>query len=284
MYEMNWLQSDPPHRTIRLDEISALSGNSFIVDLPTRLDVVASEVLIPLLVVRRDSSRLIVLNNGAVDIDRSDGRPVFQRSSWWQDIESHQIYICDPGTVGPEAITLNWMQSAPPLWLLHQISKIIRAISQVLDVKSGTDRTYFGSSAGGFSALSSLVYDPKANAIVNNAQFDWTRWYAKQVRQVLGRNFVGLTAADVRSKWPHRANALHSLARRDAPQTVDYWVNLASDYDRTVQLPLWNDMLEKHPQIAANFTLHCYYDEEKGHNPLSRGQSLDLLNNRYLQT
>lgn len=275
---MNWLESDPKPLTIRHDQLSRLPEDLFSADSPTRLNVVIPDAVLPLLVVRRHSPKLTVLNNGAVDVGRAEGRPIFQRSSWWREIKSNQIYVCDPGTVGSEAMTLNWMQAAPPSWLAHKLTHAIRSISRLLGVSSGVDRTYFGSSAGGFSALSCLAYDPTARAIINNAQFDWTRWYAPKVQEVIRRSFPGYSAADVRSKWPYRANALHALARREVHPVVDYWVNLASRYDRTVQLPLWSETLTKHPLVAASFTLHCYYDDNQGHNPLSRDHTLHLLN------
>lgn len=265
---------------MNLDELSNATDDVFVVDEPRRINLTFPEGTVPLLIVRRkDAERLVILNNGAMDLDRSKGRPVFQRSSWWHEIGAHQLYVCDPGTVGSGALMLNWMQSSPPSWLIHKLAKAIRVISRILGVDNGVHRTYFGSSAGGFSALSCLAYDPKANAIINNAQFDWTRWYAPQVRKVLEARFPGHTAADIRTKWPHRANALESLIRRKSSQTVDYWINLASDYDRTVQMPFWNKMLENHPVVAANFTMHCYYDEASGHNPLTRQQTLEILNN-----
>ncbi len=278
---MNWLEEENTALRTSLDGLRTMTAEDFPVEQPLRVDVATPDVTIPLLVVKREhADRLTVLNNGAMDLKRSQGNPIFQRSSWWQDIDSHQIYVCDPGTVGHEALSLNWMQSTPPSWIGHTLAKAIRPISHLLGVKSGSARIYYGSSAGGFGALSCLVYDPKAIAIVNNAQFDWTRWYAPQVREVLDKRFSGRTAAEVRNKWPHRANALYALTRRDSARTVQYWLNLASEYDRTVQLPVWIDMLNRHPTIAANFSLHCYHDENLGHNPLSRERTVDILNAR----
>lgn len=276
---MNWIDEDNIVHKTSLDDLPKVFESDFPLERPTRIDITSAESKIPLLVVKRQlTNRLTVLNNGAMDLERSQGKPIFQRSSWWKEIDSHQIYVCDPGTVGLNAISLNWMQTSPPTWVSHTLAKAIRSISHSLGIRTGKSRIYYGSSAGGFAALSCLVYDPMAIAIVNNAQFDWTRWYAPQVREVLDKSFPGRTAAEVRSRWPHRANALSALTRRDTPRTVHYWLNLASEYDRTIQLPLWNEMLTKHPRIAGNFTLHCYHDEELGHNPLSREITLDLIN------
>lgn len=278
---MNWIEEDNIVHKTSLDDLPKVMNSDFPLEQPTRLDIVSENINIPLLLVKRDyADRLTVLNNGAMDLERSQGKPVFQRSSWWKDISSHQIYVCDPGTVGQNATSLNWMQTCPPLWISHTLAKAIRSISHSFGIRTGTSRIYYGSSAGGFAALSCLVYDPMAIAIVNNAQFDWTRWYAPQVREVLDKNFSGRTAADVRTRWPHRANALSALTRRDTQRTVHYWLNLASEYDRTVQLPLWNEMLTRYPRVAGNFTLHCYHDDVLGHNPLSRANTLNLLNSR----
>lgn len=276
---MNWLKADESALTVALDAVAALTAESFPLGEAVRLDVALSgSTTLPLLVVRRDSPRLVILHNGAVDLERSGGQPIFQRSSWWSDIQASQIFVCDPGTVGPEATSLNWLQASPPVWPAHLTTKVIVSLAKSLGAAQPEQRTYFGSSAGGFGALACLAYDVRARAIVNNAQFDWTRWYPHQVRDVLTRRFPGHLAADVRRKWPYRTNVLRHLSRGRVPLQIDFWVNLASQYDRDIQMPIWVDFLKKSPLVAGNSTLHTYFDEESGHNPLSREKTLELLN------
>lgn len=266
---------------VTLDELAALSADVFREEQPCRLDLVTPETAIPLLIVRRArANRLLILNNGAMDLGRSNGAPTFQRSSWWKDLASHQIYICDPGTIGKNAISINWFQSQPPLWSTAYVAKAIRQISKHLGVTNARNRTYFGSSAGGFAALLQLCADKNAHCIVNNAQFDWTRWFPNEVRTILNLHFNGRTAADVRNSWPYRTNALEFLARTPKPLYIDYHVNMASSYDRDVQLPILERFLAVHPEICGLVCIHRYYSEREGHNPMSISKTINILNSQ----
>lgn len=281
---MNWLEEPcTVHRTSLRDLSDAINDYTPHEE-PTRFDIISPEFVIPMLVIKRErADRLIVLNNGAVDLARSQGKPIFQRSSWWQEIDGHQIYVCDPGTVGPEALPLNWMQSAPPLWANSQISKAVRIIANQLGVRNPANRKYFGSSAGGYAALLQLCADKKASCLINNAQFDWTRWFAHQVSPVLHKHFAGSTAAVVRRSLPHRVNALQYLGRKPLALNIEYHVNMASKYDVEVQLPIFENFFSSNRSICGSIVTHKYYDDEQGHNPLQKPITLDLLNSRRLK-
>lgn len=275
---MNWFDPDGDSLFIDYDDLLTASPDIFEPETPRRVNVGLLGITLPLLVVRqKDADRVVILNNGAVDLKRSQGRPVFQRSSWWPDLASHQIYICDPGTVGPKALSINWFQTQPPLWIPSKVAGAARRISALLGVENAQDRTYYGSSAGGFAALLQLCGDSRAKAVINNAQFDWTRWFAPNVHQVLAKNFESRLAADVRAEWPHRANALQYLLRRSSDWRIQYHVNMASKYDAEIQYPIFMDFLQENPGLCRDITVHHYFDPQMGHNPISKPETLSLL-------
>ncbi|MBN6754223.1 hypothetical protein JRG18_07340 [Kocuria palustris] len=270
-----------PHR-VDLEEMIDLPRALFQPDEPVRLDVtLGTGNVLPLLVIARaGADQVLIMNNGAVDLERSQGLPVFQRSSWSSHILSHQIYVCDPGTVGDEGLSLNWMQAQMPAWMPTQVTRATRVVSAKLGVSAPERRTYFGSSAGGYAALVELAADRGARAIVNNAQFDWTRWYAPQVKSVLDARYSGRLAADVRKRWPHRTSALKQLARGNQPLRIEYWVNMASKYDREIPLKHFQDFFTKHPELCEDVITHRYHDPQMGHNPMPQGRTLEILNSR----
>lgn len=276
---MTYLAIHDQARLLTLEELRTLRESDVPADTPYRIDVNLGDALLPLLVVRRQhAERLVVLNNGAVDLKRSEHQPVFQRSSWWGEIEAHQVFVCDPGTVGAHAQPLNWLQTATPRWHLKEIVRAIIWLSRSMGSPRPQQRTYYGSSAGGFAALQELAFDPNARSIVNNPQIDWTRWHAHQVRAVLKSRYRGYTAKQVREEYPKRSNCLQNLYDTGARSTIDYWVNMASPHDRDVQLPIALDFIRNRPNICNNFTVHMYHDETLGHNPLGKIETLELLN------
>lgn len=267
---------------VDIDKLIDLPRSLFVADEPLRLDVQLSigETLPLLIVARPGADSVLILNNGAVDLERSQGRPVFQRSTWSSEIHSHQIYVCDPGTVGDDALSLNWMQAKMPSWMPTQVTRAARVVSAKLGAPSPDQRTYFGSSAGGYAALIELAADRGAKAIVNNAQFDWTRWYAHQVKAVLDARYAGRLAADVRKNWPHRTSALKQLARNDQPLRIEYWVNMASKYDLEIPLKHFDDFFARHPALCDEVAVRRYHDAAMGHNPMPQSRTIEILNSR----
>lgn len=263
---------------VHLDDFPDVDRGLFAPERPLRIDVTDGSAVVPLLVIpRTGAEHLIVLCNGAVDLQKSDGQPIFQRSSWWKRISSHQIFVCDPGTVGDEALSLNWFQAPEREWPVALAARAINNIAEALGVPGARQRTYFGSSAGGFTAIQLQAYAPLARSIVNNAQFDWTRWYAPAVKSVLKARYPGKNAAQIRGTWPRRANALYSFLVRQSAPHVDYWYNAASAYDREVQLPILQAFIAEYPRAGKNIRIHAYHDFDAGHNPMSADRTLELL-------
>lgn len=113
---------------------------------------------------------------------------------------------------------------------------------------------------------------------MNNPQIDWTRWHPHQVKPVLESRFPGKSAKQVREHMPRRAICLQNLADSGTRARVDYWVNMASAHDRDIQLPVTQKFLRENPEIGAHFASHMYCDEEQGHNPMSKANTLSLVN------
>lgn len=264
--------------SVHVDHLGYLGLGHFLVDTPRRLDVVTEYCVIPLLVVRRSGAdRTMVLCNGAVDQDISGGKPVFQRSTWWRDIDQHQIYVCDPATVGRHAVSLAWGQYSLDYWTAPDTAHAVRFVAELLGSTGAEQRAYYGSSAGGFMALALLYHDPYARALVNNAQFDWTRWFAPAVNELRSKRLGKLLPSDLRDKYPLRTNVLNLLSTMSRAPRIDYWVNMASNHDREIDHPEFERFLRDFSSLAATMQCHEYHDPEAGHNPLSKADTLRIL-------
>lgn len=264
--------------TVPVDHLDELDPGYFEGDTPRRVDIVTKYCVIPLLVVRRPGAdSTVIMCNGAVDQKISGGRPVFQRSTWWRDIAQHQIYVCDPATVGDGAVSLAWGQYSREYWTVPDTARAVQAIAKVLGSAPPDKHVYYGSSAGGFLALALLYHDPEAKAVVNNAQFDWTRWYAPAVNKLRARRLKSMLPADLRSRYPLRTNVLNLLSTMPHEPLVEYWVNTASDHDRDIDLPEFERFIQGFPTFGSTITCHEYHDPQAGHNPLAKGDTLQIL-------
>ncbi|MGD7004241.1 hypothetical protein [Kocuria palustris] len=272
------LDAQPP--SIDARDVPSLSPELFPLDSPTRLDIRVEDRRVPLLVVRRaqdGAPRVLTLFNGAVDLDRSRGEPVFQRSTWCQDLPWTQIYVADPGSLGPEALGLSWGQISASTSVVPGTARAIRMLAGVLGAAAPCQRRYFGSSAGGFWAWSAAVLDDGSHAVVNNAQLDWTRWMAPAVNDLRHSRFGGATPAEIRRRHPTRTSVLRLWESTGSASTIDYWVNIASKHDRAVDLPQAEKFAAEHPELAPQLRIRRYEDADAGHNPLGRDATVRAL-------
>lgn len=270
---------DPPVTTVRLDQVDGLDLATWTPDQRHRVDVVTEQAVLPFLVApRTGADSVLVLNNGAVDHFLAQGRPVFQRSTWTTEIRHHQIYFCDPGTVGEDRLSLAWGQVSRQYWAVPDAGRAVRAFAAALGVQAPERRLYYGSSAGGFMALAMLADDPGAAAVVNNAQFDWTRWMPTGLNPLREARFDNMLPLHLRARYPLRTNVLSLLVKRNLPVRIDYHVNLASKHDREVDHPMFEQLLRSHPDLTRDVRIFPYEDSEALHNPLSMERTVELVN------
>lgn len=225
----------------------------------------------------QNDADLVILLNGAVDLERSQRQPVFQRFSWWPDIRSHVLAVCDPGTFGDEALPLAWSHASAWKWATPAIAEIIQVIAAAIGGLPPTRRTYFGSSAGGHLALQLSIRDPGSRAIANNCQFDWTRWFAPAVRAVCQSRFKGMSPQKIRERFSNEISPLNAVREFGLEPRLDYWINLSSSHDRSVDLPQLTDLIRTRPELSQRITVHAYHDSKQGHNPVDKLVVLGML-------
>lgn len=265
--------------TVSLADVEKIETASWKPGAHHRLNVLTPQAVIPFLIVRKEhTNKLLVLSNGAVDQSKAQGRPVFQRATWSPDIQHNQIYFCDPATVGNSRLALAWGQVSRDYDVSSDAAEAVRGISKALHIHEATRRTYFGSSAGGYLSLAMLAHDAGANAIVNNAQFDWTRWFPPAVNTLRNTHFTGMTPADLRQRMKIRTNVLSALVASGNPVRVTYLINMASKHDRQIDYPMFHYFVHQHPELCSDVRIRIYSDFAAGHNPIRKEGLLPLLN------
>lgn len=268
-----------PVRTVPLDELPLVAPELLLQHQRLRIDVLASEHVLPFLVHRKEAADgVVVFSNGAVNHDIAHGQPVFQRSRWVAGLAQHAIFSCDPGTVGPSRLSLAWGNAGPDYWAVYDIGRAVRVLSAALGVKDADRRLYYGSSAGGFLSLALLGGDRGASAIVNNAQFDWTRWMPGDVNRLRKVHFNNRLPAHLRRTNPLRTNVFNLLKKRRLKARVDYYVNLNSKHDREIDLPMMQEYIRDNPALASNIRIMEYCDVQAGHSPLPIELTTDIIN------
>ena len=227
--------------------------------------------------------RLFVGFNGAVNRDaEKDPRDVFQRRTWAESIEASSLFISDPTLLRSNTIQIGWGQGSSFTQPLAAMSQCVDFVRQQVDIKSNNSILFFGSSAGGFQAIQAHSRFPGSRFLVNNAQFDWSKYFQKYVDQVLRSSHSGKSVKTLLAEEKSTVNALTRFIEFDLPFSGDYWINTASRIDFSAQLPVVDsfikDRAKKRTNEGFDFSVHYYFDSKSGHMPMPKDRSLSLIN------
>lgn len=270
-------------RTLSVSEIDESTAAALPWEKPVQLNVEASGLSIPLLVVRRQGAeRVVVLNNDAIDQELAQGLPVFQRSTWWQRIAHHQIYVCDPATVGDHATSLAWGNISETIWTPPSISQAVSAVSRALGVEASSRRLYYGSGGGGFMALALHGEDEGSSAVVDNALFDWTRGAPETVDLLRSKRFDNLLPDEIRDRWRLTADVLARLADRQVHIHCDYHVNLEAGEETIAALTAMDAFMKGHPSLSSGIRIFRHAEPARGAQPLDGAETIAAIDARFL--
>lgn len=231
---------------------------------------------------RTFSDKLIVLFNGAVNRDNGKNpREIFQRRTWSSDLNANVLYLADPTLSPDNRIQIGWGQGLGQNNPLTTMVKCTEYVREYLGLDN-KDILFYGSSAGGFQATYVHAFFPGSTFLVNNAQFDWTKYYKSFVDEIAKFSHGGRTIPELRNAQDVTTNVLDVFIRKNADIKGTYMVNLASRIDYQTQLPAVNEFLRKRLTSAddqtTEFTIQVYSDKKLGHMPLPKEQTLAAIN------
>lgn len=132
---------------------------------------------------RPGATRLFVLFSG--DALRSKNNPpVFQRWSWAEHFPGHCLYFSDPTLYLNDKLGLAWYVGTEGHSAMKRIAKQVMVMTRQLGLKA-RDVYAYGSSGGGFAALSLLHHMPEAAAIAINPQTSILAYERRSVEKFL---------------------------------------------------------------------------------------------------
>ena len=232
--------------------------------------------------------RLFVGFNGAINREaEKDPRDVFQRRTWAESIEASCLFISDPTLHQHNEIQIGWAQGSAFSRPLTAMAQCVDFIREHLEFESNRHILFFGSSAGGFQAVQMHSRFPGSRFLVNNAQFDWSKYYQKYVNTIMKNSHPGKSLDELREQDPSSIDALSRFIELDIPFSGDYWVNTASKIDYAAQLPIVNEFIANRAKLQnpaiLDFAIHYYFDKRSGHMPMPKEKTLTIINNALSQ-
>ncbi|MES5326110.1 hypothetical protein [Alcaligenes phenolicus] len=124
-----------------------------------------------------DHSAVLVFFNGAVSLDQRKNGYAFQRWTWASKFRHPVLVISDPATYGEAGLALGWYVGKKNKCYLQK--SLIEVMGSVQKKFPAAKMISFGSSAGGFAALSALHMGFFNKAIVVNPQTDIRKYQPK---------------------------------------------------------------------------------------------------------
>jgi len=159
---------------------------------------------------RGTENRLFVLLTAAI---RRGSRPLpaFNRWKWRKRFPGHVLCISDPTLAASSVLEIGWYLGSEMHDATTDMANLVKHIAQGLGVNNHSIIPY-GSSAGGFAAMSLASRIPGSMAVAINPQTDATKYHPKRVTEMLTGCFPGLTLEDVRRDHASRVCMASALA------------------------------------------------------------------------
>lgn len=219
-----------------------------------------------------DGSRtLTVFFNGAVDPTRAGGSPVFQRSSWASELEGSLLFLSDPTITQTNGLKIGWGQGAPGASAIPLLVGAVEGMVEALGGRENVAVLLYGSSAGGFQALSVASFLSVDRVLVNNPQFDWLKYEVRwAVKEVLDFSYAGESQVGFRERHRLRVSLLDLWRSYGFVPSMKYLLNSASEHDVSQQFePFSSQVLSNMSLLAGSeVSVRTYSDAGAGHNPL----------------
>lgn len=243
-----------------------------------------SDILINFYANIKNSDKLTIMLPGAVN--RSKTLYNFQRHSWSEEIEGSVISFLDP-TVHPDNdITIGWFQGAENKYAIPVLINFIKDILEANEIEEH-NLTIFGSSAGGFSSLKVADSFPESRIIVINPQTRIYNYSYKEYEKLVKWVFPNLTPEQ--AKIEHKDRLEVSLNLEDRQGVIYYYQNTEDGHHlhhhltpllATLDANMYtiHEGMEEVFKSEKKLQIIKYSDEDSGHSPLGKEDTLRILN------
>jgi hypothetical protein len=226
---------------------------------------------------RADASKqVLVFFNGGVPASKLKKFPMFQRWSWHEDYSGTLAFVADPDVHSKTGLSINWYAGR---WDEPRLPSIFDMLGEMIVAAHGTmlPITTFGSSAGGYAAIMSVLAGFADHALAINPQTDVRRYYSFAYKKFLQRYNKG------------EAPQASDLARLSILAAVDETVAKTHQKIRILQniddtfhyqnhyLPLVRHLGQKRGESPNPFQFEIMSDDTLKHSPPGRQATLEWI-------
>lgn len=236
---------------------------------PVQLLLLKDGILFPIRIVvsTEYADRLVVQYNGSLRRTYAKDGVKFQRINWVQEYNATVINFADPTLTLDENIQLGWGQMDGVRYAPEEYSEILDVLRDAYEFPDAARTLHFGTSAGGYQAMATAIFDRGSFALTNNPQLDWRKWpTAYTVEQLCFPSSIERLNAE-----PWRSTIWDLAKIKNYVPRFRMLVNMGSANDYEYQLKGLIHGLRDIGGGKNNFwncEIEIYEDRELGHTPL----------------
>lgn len=240
---------------------------------------------VPFLYYPSEEKFLFVLMPSAVD--RSDQvMPVFNRFTWAGKgvFKGCVLCVADPTLELDERLSLGWCLGSRQSDLSEILAKLVKQVATVLDIPT-RNIVFWGSSAGGFSALALSARVGGSTAVAINAQTDALAYADKnQVALIKEVVFDNCSEDQIRKEAGHRINMTELRKRNKKARFVMVQNRLDTHHYSEHFLPFWQGLGGgvKDGWSRSGKNMAFLYEDKRGHVPETEDMVTDIINKLVL--
>ncbi|SPA31139.1 hypothetical protein CBM2637_B110316 [Cupriavidus taiwanensis] len=194
-----------------------------------QIRVIVRDVPFDLLVrVPAAPKNVLVFGQSAISSRGVLALPIFHRWTWFVDFQdSICIALNDPTLYLDETMLGGWFQGTRDHFYMEDAALIVTKIADQMEI-SRSKIFFYGSSAGGFSALMMAASIDGASAIAEIPQTDMEKYHVQSAVNALLRNcYEGSTLQEVTTVYPERLSVLRYFEKNQRVPNIMYLQNLA---------------------------------------------------------
>lgn len=221
-------------------------------------------ILFPFSLSLKKSEKFVVFLPGAFNIN--EPKPKFQRKSYFKDLSYTCLSCFDPTLFMDPNLSLGWFQGNKNNFYIEYLTSLLLQIINDLGIEN-KNILFFGTSAGGFSALKVAQSFPASNVYLGNIQTDILKYYKNPVAKMLEICFPNVLASNQES---HRFDVFDSNVNLN----IFYAQNIRDEFHyENHYLPY----VEFSKNKIINHEFVVYDHIESKHKPISKQFELDII-------
>ncbi len=234
----------------------------------------------------KKGKKLLIALPGA--IDRKKRVYNFQRYSWSKDVDYSFMSVLDPTIHERNELEIGWFQGKHTNYILPKFINLLKKIFGKNGVKED-DVLFFGSSAGGFTALKLSNFFPSSKVIVINPQIYINRYYKSKFEQLVKYSYDGMSNLEIEDRFNKRISVNIDFSKRIAP--IYYYQNSEDKHHLIHHLKRYLETLDKKiveqvtigDELDSNKKMHiiAYSDVNKKHTPPNKEETLEIIDRAF---